>query len=266
VSRAFPSWNRSILTAIYLCNSCSYHEIEDGNARTGRAPRPCGRARGSLRPPHLRRMSAASTAASPSPRSPTATRARSSRARGGPHAGWAVSILTEIYLCKSCSYHEIEDGNARTGCSRVVRMRPGAPPRRSAARTSLTPPTRPRPTHHHPAPVSRPSPLSVLLCRSCFSWDFAARDAWLVPKSSFYFRGISWVVGGGRPLHLALVTAGRGPSRPAWERVRRAPALQDGGGSIHQPRAGAPRNAGRARPPERYGEPAGRFHLGSGPF
>jgi hypothetical protein len=35
-SRAFPSWNRSILTEIYLCRACSsYHEIEDGNARTG---------------------------------------------------------------------------------------------------------------------------------------------------------------------------------------------------------------------------------------
>jgi hypothetical protein len=27
----FPSWNRSILTEIYLCHACSYHEIEDGN-------------------------------------------------------------------------------------------------------------------------------------------------------------------------------------------------------------------------------------------
>jgi hypothetical protein len=31
VSRAFPSWNRSILTEIYLCHACSDHEIEDGN-------------------------------------------------------------------------------------------------------------------------------------------------------------------------------------------------------------------------------------------
>jgi hypothetical protein len=30
VSRAFPSWNRSILTEIYLCHACSSHEIEDG--------------------------------------------------------------------------------------------------------------------------------------------------------------------------------------------------------------------------------------------
>ena len=40
VSRAFPSWNRSILTEIYLCHTCSYHEIEDGNgawAGPGRA-------------------------------------------------------------------------------------------------------------------------------------------------------------------------------------------------------------------------------------
>jgi hypothetical protein len=31
VSGPFPSWNRSILTAIYLCHACAYHEIEDGN-------------------------------------------------------------------------------------------------------------------------------------------------------------------------------------------------------------------------------------------
>jgi hypothetical protein len=35
VSRAFPSWNRSILTEIYLRHACSDHEIEDGHARTG---------------------------------------------------------------------------------------------------------------------------------------------------------------------------------------------------------------------------------------
>jgi hypothetical protein len=35
VSRAFPSWKRSILTEIYLCHACSCQEIEDRNARTG---------------------------------------------------------------------------------------------------------------------------------------------------------------------------------------------------------------------------------------
>ena len=35
VSRPFPSWNRSILTDIYLCHACSYHEIEDGNGAPG---------------------------------------------------------------------------------------------------------------------------------------------------------------------------------------------------------------------------------------
>eukprot|EP01047_Picozoa_sp_COSAG01_P027867 COSAG01_NODE_1854_length_9053_cov_2.566499_3_plen_422_part_00 len=35
MSRPFPSWNRSILTEIYLCHACSYHEIEDGNGRAG---------------------------------------------------------------------------------------------------------------------------------------------------------------------------------------------------------------------------------------
>jgi hypothetical protein len=38
VSQAFPSWKRSILTEIYLCHACSYHEIEDGNARAGEWP------------------------------------------------------------------------------------------------------------------------------------------------------------------------------------------------------------------------------------
>jgi hypothetical protein len=31
VSGPFPSWDRSILTEIYLCHACSYHEIGDGN-------------------------------------------------------------------------------------------------------------------------------------------------------------------------------------------------------------------------------------------
>jgi hypothetical protein len=50
VSRAFPSAARSILTEIYLCHACSYHEVEDGNARTGTtAPTraACSRARSS---------------------------------------------------------------------------------------------------------------------------------------------------------------------------------------------------------------------------
>jgi hypothetical protein len=46
VSRAFPSWKRSILTGIYLGHARSHHEIEDGNARTGGAGgRRCCRAR-----------------------------------------------------------------------------------------------------------------------------------------------------------------------------------------------------------------------------
>eukprot|EP01047_Picozoa_sp_COSAG01_P008474 COSAG01_NODE_335_length_18690_cov_7.693185_2_plen_656_part_00 len=39
VSRAFPSWNRSILTEIFLCHACSDQEIEDGNGRAGEAAR-----------------------------------------------------------------------------------------------------------------------------------------------------------------------------------------------------------------------------------
>jgi hypothetical protein len=45
---AFPSWKRSILTEIYLCHACSYHEIKDGNARAGRRlHRAAGNFRGS---------------------------------------------------------------------------------------------------------------------------------------------------------------------------------------------------------------------------
>jgi hypothetical protein len=35
VSRPFPSWNRPMLTEIYLWHACSDHEIEDGNGRAG---------------------------------------------------------------------------------------------------------------------------------------------------------------------------------------------------------------------------------------
>jgi hypothetical protein len=34
-SRAFPAGKRSILTEIYLCHACSYHDIEDGSASCG---------------------------------------------------------------------------------------------------------------------------------------------------------------------------------------------------------------------------------------
>jgi hypothetical protein len=37
VSGAFPSSTRPVLTEMYLCHACSCHEIEDGNAWTGRA-------------------------------------------------------------------------------------------------------------------------------------------------------------------------------------------------------------------------------------
>ena len=33
VSAPFPSWNRSILTEIYLCHACSYQEIQAYEAR-----------------------------------------------------------------------------------------------------------------------------------------------------------------------------------------------------------------------------------------
>jgi hypothetical protein len=56
VSGAFPSWKRSILTEMYLCHASSYHEIEDGHARTGLRAAALGRAarRDPARPYHLR--------------------------------------------------------------------------------------------------------------------------------------------------------------------------------------------------------------------
>jgi hypothetical protein len=34
-SAPFPSWDRSIVTEIYLCHACFYHEIEGGNGAPG---------------------------------------------------------------------------------------------------------------------------------------------------------------------------------------------------------------------------------------
>jgi hypothetical protein len=53
VSRPFSSWNRPMLTEIYLCHACSYHEIEDGNGRAGR--RACAAHRGCRPAVRLRR-------------------------------------------------------------------------------------------------------------------------------------------------------------------------------------------------------------------
>jgi hypothetical protein len=69
VSWASPSWDRSILTEIYLCHACSYHEIEDGNARTGwRTSRRCAACRA---PCAACTTSSRSTCTAPSARSPT---------------------------------------------------------------------------------------------------------------------------------------------------------------------------------------------------
>jgi hypothetical protein len=42
-SAPFPSWNRSILTEVYLCHACSDHVIEDGNGPPGAGDRGGGR-------------------------------------------------------------------------------------------------------------------------------------------------------------------------------------------------------------------------------
>jgi hypothetical protein len=44
VSGPCPSWNRSILTEIYLCHTCSYHEIDDGNGAGAGQLGACARA------------------------------------------------------------------------------------------------------------------------------------------------------------------------------------------------------------------------------
>jgi hypothetical protein len=51
VSRAFPSWTRSMLTEIYLCHACSCHKIEDGNGRAGGASESRPDAAGAEAPP-----------------------------------------------------------------------------------------------------------------------------------------------------------------------------------------------------------------------
>jgi hypothetical protein len=71
VGGPLPSWNRSTLTEVYLCHAWSDHEIEDGNARAGRAA--CVQA------PRMR-------APGPRPRqqaSPDQARARARRERAG---------------------------------------------------------------------------------------------------------------------------------------------------------------------------------------
>jgi hypothetical protein len=65
-SAPFPSWNRSILTEIYLCHACYYHEIEDGNGapgggggpRSGSRRRAASASRDATRPASARRGSA----------------------------------------------------------------------------------------------------------------------------------------------------------------------------------------------------------------
>eukprot|EP01047_Picozoa_sp_COSAG01_P016365 COSAG01_NODE_836_length_13206_cov_139.627375_18_plen_371_part_00 len=108
VSRAFPSCTRSISTEIYLRHPCSCrHEVEDGNDARAGPQRGVGAgdhggARGAGL---LHRVGRAA--------------AGGCRAHVGgvsaPFPSWDRSILTEIYLCHACSYHEIEDGNGAPG-------------------------------------------------------------------------------------------------------------------------------------------------------
>jgi hypothetical protein len=69
VSRAFPSWNRSILTDIYLCQACSDHAIEHGNARIGGRVGLRWARRGEPDPPAGGGGGASSAAAAPQPSS-----------------------------------------------------------------------------------------------------------------------------------------------------------------------------------------------------
>eukprot|EP01047_Picozoa_sp_COSAG01_P002175 COSAG01_NODE_56_length_31088_cov_39.354771_11_plen_184_part_00 len=97
VSRAFPSWKRSVSTEIYLCHACSYHAIEDGNARTGRpssarsssARRSCSACSSGRRTPAAARRSARPPPPPP-PRRRRSRRRRARRVRKAvlPAAGW----------------------------------------------------------------------------------------------------------------------------------------------------------------------------------
>jgi hypothetical protein len=120
VSRAFPSWKRSILTEIYLCHACSCHEIEDGNARAGD---------GALLRKLTRVVLISPVANTPWLSSQTEPLALThvpceliSVRR--PLRPFVAAVLAEIYLCNVCSRQEIlrRNGRGQGDCDRLVRQ------------------------------------------------------------------------------------------------------------------------------------------------
>jgi hypothetical protein len=96
VSRPFPSWNRSMLTEIYLCHTCSCQEI----LRT----ETVGQAKAVIAAqPHTVIVLICAGAIDVTPLLELPSSASVSR----PFPSWNWSILTEIYLCHACSDHEI---------------------------------------------------------------------------------------------------------------------------------------------------------------
>jgi hypothetical protein len=133
VSRPFPSWDRSILTEIYLCHACSCQEIlrtETGwdwmSQQRASSPR--------LSPHHHHQQQQQQQQQRSSSRAgSTSSTSSTSRQRGGagrcgdsasattsaqrrrrrrrsvsrPFPSWNRSISTEIYLCHACSCQEM---------------------------------------------------------------------------------------------------------------------------------------------------------------
>eukprot|EP01047_Picozoa_sp_COSAG01_P045867 COSAG01_NODE_4258_length_5201_cov_4.634065_6_plen_143_part_00 len=97
MSRAFPSWTRSILTEIYLCHACSYHEIEDGNARAGE------RATAIM---HV--VNGSKSALTPAVRTPLLTRrARMSGDQGDQGDSFQVELNRHLYF--KADHHKVYD-------------------------------------------------------------------------------------------------------------------------------------------------------------
>jgi hypothetical protein len=95
-----------MLTEIYLCHACSFHDIEGANDRDAQRVERLGRLR---LHPRLRRAAAGARPTRRAVHPPDTPR------RPAPLAFRSLMrpILAEIYLCHACSCQEIEDDEAR---------------------------------------------------------------------------------------------------------------------------------------------------------
>jgi hypothetical protein len=110
VSRAFPSWDRSILTEVYLCRARSCHEMESRMETPGQAEaRATDAVVASLL--ELAKFTLCDGDHGETPTIPYKLHQASKHAAetgcSRPFPSWKRPILTEIYLCHACSCQEI---------------------------------------------------------------------------------------------------------------------------------------------------------------